>query len=78
MYALESQINRELVDLKDLCWQNSHLIAERVEIYFFRVHEYKTQGYNVRVHELITELFYEKLNKNSQKVLQQNQKNYSK
>ncbi len=67
MRTLESEITRELVNLKDSCWQNSHLLAERVEKYVEKVKEYKTQGYNVRVYEIITRLFYEKLNKKPSK-----------
>lgn len=52
----------ELIDLKDNCHINGCLERERIDEYASRIKFYKGQGYKIRIHELVLEIFYEKLN----------------
>ncbi|MBI2449542.1 hypothetical protein HYV49_04570 [Candidatus Pacearchaeota archaeon] len=59
---LEWRIRNELVELKDNCYVNGRLNKDEVEIYDRRVRFYQSKGINLKVHEQVVEIFYQKLN----------------
>ncbi len=64
----------ELIELKDDCYINNTLEKEMVDKYAARVELYKEQGYKVRIHELVLEIFYERLNGINPKSIENTQR----
>ena len=76
MKYLEYSIKKELIALKDMCWEEERINKERIELYRKKVYKYKEHGYNVRIHELIIDKLDKRLtlmmkNQSNPKILAQ-------
>ena len=67
--GLNTQVWNKLIEFKDECWVDGNLDIKMLEEYLRKVEQFKNNGYNVRVHELVVEQLYRRLERTKSEYL---------